>query len=123
MGDAVVLDHRAVGVCATVQAGAVAVGRDVVARQAGYDDAVGELAGWAEQDHLFIDGGRIPLLVSTGAQGEPRQPGGSEGSGFYLHARGVHLHGGDDAEADEVFEHAGEGGKFVHGADGGATRV
>ena len=31
MGDAVVLDHRAVGVGATVQAGAVAVGRDVVA--------------------------------------------------------------------------------------------
>lgn len=123
MSDAVILDHRAVGIGASVQARAVAVGGDMVAGQAGDDDAVGELARGAEQDHLFVNGGRVPFAVGAGPQGEPRQPGGGECTGFYLHARGLHLHGGDDAEADEVFEHAGEGGEFVHGADGGVARM
>ena len=123
VGDAVVLNHRAVGVGAAVQAGAVAVGRRVVAGNPGDDEAVGELPGWTEQDHLFVDCGRVPLLISTGAQGDPRQPGGGQRSGFNLHAWGHHLHGGDDAEADEVFEHAGEGGEIVHGADGDCSRV
>ena len=123
MGDAVVLDHRAVGIGTTVQAAAITVGRYVVAEYASQDDAVGELAGGAEQDHLFVDGGRVPIPVGTGAQCEPWQPGGGQFSGFYLHARGLHLHGGDDAEADEVFEQAGEGGEVVHGADGGVACV
>ena len=72
---------------------------------------------------MLTHGGRVPLLVSSSAQGEPWQPGGVQCSGFYLHARGLHLHGGDDAEADEVFEHAGEGGEVVHGADGGVARA
>ncbi len=31
---------------------------------------------------------------------------------------GHYLHGGDEAEADEVFEQAGEGDEIVDGADG-----
>lgn len=123
MGHAVVLDHCAISVGSTVQARAVGIGRDVLAINARHDNAVGELAGWAEQDHLLPDGGRIPLAVGACAQRKPGEPGGSQSSGCYLHARGLHLHGGDDAEADEVFEHAGDGGEIVHGADGGATRV
>lgn len=88
MGNAVVLDHRTVTVGATVQVRAVAVGRDLIAEQAGNNNAVGELAGRAKQDHLFVDGGRGPLLIGSGAQGEPWQPGGGQFSGFYLHARG-----------------------------------
>ena len=38
------------------------------------------------------------------------QPSGGEGSGFDLHARGLHLDGSDGTEADEVFDQAGEGG-------------
>lgn len=53
------------------QTGAVVVGRDVVAWQTGNDDAVGELAGWAEQEHLFVEGWRTPLTVRPGAQGQP----------------------------------------------------
>lgn len=123
VGDAVVLDHRAIGVGATVQAGAVAVGGDVIAGYAGEDDAIGELTGWAEQDDLLVDGGRVPLTVGPCTQGQPWQPGGGQFAGLYLRARGLHLNFGDDAEADEVFEHAGEGGEIVHGADGGFARV
>lgn len=94
----------------------------MVAGESGDDDAIGELAGWADQDHLFVNGGRVPHTVSTGAQRQPRQPGGGQFSGFHLHARGHHLNVDDDAEADEVFEQAGEGGEVVHVADGGATR-
>ena len=72
MGNTVVLNYCAVGVGATVQAGAIAVGGNMVTEQAGYDDAVGKLAGGAEQDHLLTFGGRIPFLVSPSAQGEPR---------------------------------------------------
>ena len=28
-------------------------------------------AGWAEQEHLFVEGWRIPLTVRPGAQGQP----------------------------------------------------
>ena len=72
MGDAVVLDHRAVAVGATVQAFALAVGRVCSAVDAGEGDAVGKLAGWAEQDDLFVDGGRVPVRIGSGAQGDPR---------------------------------------------------
>lgn len=110
VGDAVVLNHGAVAITTTVQACTVTVRGDVVAEHACQRDAVGELAGWAEQHHLLVDGRRVPFLVGTGAQGDPRQPAGGEGSGFDLHARGPHLYRGDNAEADEVFEQAGEGG-------------
>ena len=39
----------------------------MVAGQASDDNAIGELAGRAEQDHLFVDGGRVPLAVRSGA--------------------------------------------------------
>lgn len=107
---AVVFDHRAVGVGTTVEAWAVAVGRDEVTEYASHGDPVGELARRAKQDHLFTDSGRVPFAVSSGAQCEPGKPGSGQLSGCYLHARGLHLHGGNDAEADEVFEQAGEGG-------------
>ena len=123
VGNAVVFDHRAVRVGATVQTGAVTVGRDVAAEHACHDDAVGELARWAEQDHLFADSGRVPFAVRPSTQCEPGKPSSTQLSGCYLHARGLHLHGGDDAEADEVFEQAGEGGEIVHGADNGAARA
>lgn len=119
VSDAVVLNHGAVRVGATVQAGAVAIGRDVVAEHAGHDNAVSELARLAEQDHLFADSGQVPVVVGSGAQCEPGKPGRSQFSGGYLHAWGPHLHGGDDAEADEVFEVAGDGGEIVHAAYGG----
>lgn len=123
MGDAVVLDHCAVAVGAAVQAGAVTVGRRAVAEQTGQGHAVAELARGADQQDLLAGGGRVPFLVGSGAQGQPRQPGGGQFTGFYTHARGLHLDFGDNAEADEVFEHAGEGGEIVHGADGGAACV
>ena len=69
---AVVLDHRAVAVGAAVQALTVAIGRVRSAVDAGEGDAVGELARGAEQNHLFIDSRRVPLLIRSGAQGEPR---------------------------------------------------
>ena len=123
VGDAVILDHSAIGVGTAVQAGAVAVGRNVVAEQTGKDDAVGELAGRAEQHDLFPLGRRVPYLVGSGPLSDPWQPRGGQIPGFYFHARGLHLHGGDDAEADEVFKHAGKGGEIVHTADGGASRT
>lgn len=70
-GGSVVLDHGAVGVCAAMQTRAFAVGGDMVSEQAGQYDAVGELAVGAEQDHLFVDAGRVPLTVRASAQGEP----------------------------------------------------
>lgn len=118
--DAVVLDDGAVAVGRSVQAFAVAVGRDVVTEQAGQDHAVAELAGWAEKDDLLAFGGWVPFAVGAGARGDPWEPAGGERSGFDLHARGLHLDGSDGAEADEVFDQTGEGGEVVHGADGGA---
>ena len=123
VGHAVVLNHRAVAVGAAVQTFTVTVGQVRGAVDAGEGDAVGELAGWAEQDYLFVDGGRIPVRVGPGAQGDPRQPGGQQVAGFDTHTRRFHLGFGYGAEADEVFDHAGEGGEVVHGADGGATWV
>jgi len=110
VGDAVVLDDRSVAVSAAVQAFAIAVGRDVVTEQASQDHAVAELAGWAEKDDLLAFGGRIPFAVGAGSGGDPWEPAGGERSGFDLHARGLHLDGSDGAEADEVFDQAGEGG-------------
>lgn len=108
--DAVVFNHRAVAVGEAVQAFAVAVGGDLVAEQAGQDNAVAELARGAEQQNLFVDRRWVPLSVGAGPQGNPRQPGGGQRSGFDLHTRGLHLDGCDSAEADEVFDQAGEGG-------------
>ncbi len=82
----------------------------MVAEQAGQDDAVGELAGGVKQDDLLTLCGWIPFPVGAGSWGDPRQPAGGEGSGFDLHAGRLHLDRGDDAEADEVFDQAGEGG-------------
>ena len=76
VGDAVVLDHRAVAVSAAVQAFAVAVGRVRGAVDAGQGYAIGELTRGAEQDYLFVDGGRVPVLIRSSAHGEPRQPTG-----------------------------------------------
>lgn len=108
--DAVVLDDGAVAVGRSVQAFTVAVGRHVVTEQAGQDHAVAELAGWAEQNDLLAFGGWVPFPVGAGSGGDPWEPTGGEGSGFDLHARGLHLDGSDGAEADEVFDQAGEGG-------------
>ena len=68
---AVVLDHRAVAVSAAVQAFALGVGRVGGAVDACQGDAVGELAGGAEQDYLLVDGRRVPVRIGPGAQGDP----------------------------------------------------
>lgn len=49
MSHAVIFDHRAIAVGASVQAGALAVGRDGVAEQAGHGHAIGQLAAGGEQ--------------------------------------------------------------------------
>lgn len=59
---------------------------------------------------MFALGGRVPLAVGAGSSGDPWKPAGGERSGYDLHTRGLHLDGSDGAEADEVFEQAGEGG-------------
>jgi hypothetical protein len=110
VSDAVVLDDCAVAVGRSVKAFAVAVGRDVVAEQAGQDLAVAELAGWVEEDDLLSFGGRVPFPVDACSGGGPWEPAGGEVFGVYLHARGLHLDGSDGTEADEVFDQAGEGG-------------
>lgn len=67
VGDAVVLNHRAVAVGDAVQTFAVAVGGDVVAEQASQDYPVGELAGGAEEQDLFVFCRRVPLPVGAGS--------------------------------------------------------
>lgn len=71
VGDAVVLNHGAVAIGDAVQALAVAVGWEVVAEQPGQDDAVGELAGGAEEQDLFVFCRRVPLAVGAGSYGDP----------------------------------------------------
>ena len=119
VSDAVVFDDGAVAVGVAVQAFAVAVGGDVIAKQAGENDTVAELAGRAEQDDLFVHGRRGPLAVGTCSRGNPGEPAGGQRAGFHSHAWGLHLGFGDGAEADEVFDQAGEGGEVVHDFDGG----
>lgn len=114
VGDAVVLDHRAVAVGATVQAFTVAVGRINSAVDASQSDAVGELARGAEQDYLFIDSRRVPVHIGAGPQSDPRQPTGQQFTSFYAHTGWFHLSFGNSTEADEVFEHSGEGWDIVH---------
>ena len=123
VGDAVVLDHRAVAVGAAVQALTVAIGRVRGAVDAGQGHAVGELPGWAENDDLLIDSGRVPVHIGPSPYRDPRQPASKKVTGYHAHTGWFHLDFGDGAEADEVFEHTGEGGEIVHGADGGAMRV
>lgn len=110
MGDAVVFNDGAVTVGATVKSFAVAVGGDVIAEQAGEDNAVAELAGGAKQNDLFANVGRVPLAVSTGPRGDPRKPSSGQWAGFYSYACGLHLDFDDGTEADEVFDQASEGG-------------
>ena len=71
VGHAVVLDHRAVAVSAAVQTFALAIGRVRGAVDAGEGDAVSELARGTEQDYLFVYGGRVPVHIGSGAQGDP----------------------------------------------------
>lgn len=82
MGDAVLLDHRAVGVGAAVQAGAIAIGWEVGAVNADHDAAVGELAGWAEHHDWFTFCRRVPYLVGSRALSDPWQPGRGQFAGF-----------------------------------------
>lgn len=94
-----------------------------VAENAGECHAVGKLTGWAEQNDLLVYGGWVPVLVQAGTQGNPWQPGREQIAGFYTHARRLHLYFGNGAEADKVFQQAGEGGDIGHAADGGAMRT
>ncbi|MNZ90755.1 hypothetical protein D3C78_1097260 [compost metagenome] len=117
---AVVLDHGAVGVGATVQAGAITVRRNLVAEQADHCHAVGGLPGWAEQQRLLPNGWRVPLAVGAGAQSQPGQPAGEQVTGLHAHTGFRQIDLGDGAEADQVFDEAGEGGVVVHDGDAAA---
>ncbi|MNN75222.1 hypothetical protein D3C81_1915100 [compost metagenome] len=95
----------------------------LVAENPGEGHAIGELPRRAEQNDLLVFGGWVPVLVQAGTQGDPWQPAGEQIAGFHAHARWLHLDFGNGAEADEVFQQAGEGGDIGHAADGGATRT
>lgn len=48
-----------------MQGVAVAVGWDQVTEQGGQDDAIGGLAGGAEQQHLLVQGGSISFALGA----------------------------------------------------------
>ncbi len=119
VGCAVVLDHRAVTIGGAVQGVAVSVGRDQVTEQAGQDHAIGGLPGWAEEQYLLVQGGGVPFAVGAGPRRCPGQPAGQQVAGQHTDALRGMVHRGDSAEADQVLDHAGEGGEVVHAADSG----
>ena len=71
---------------------------------------------------MFVNGGRVPVRISSCAQGDPGKPAGQQLAGFDTHTGWLHLYFGNGTEADEVFDHAGEGGEVVHGVHGGTIR-
>ena len=64
-----------------------------------------------------MDSGRVPVHICPGPQGDPRYPASQQLTRFHARTGWFHLDFGDGAEADEVFEHAGEGGKVGHGVE------
>jgi len=105
-----------------VQAGAIAVGRNEGAEQAGDGDALGGLTAGAEDQDLLAHGGRIPVAGGASAQGGPRQPAGQQlaalnpnpGRAFVWETAMVNL--GIGAEADQVLDEAGKGSDAGHAA-------
>lgn len=115
---AVVLDHRAVAVGGAVQGRRLAIGGHGIAEQAAEHHGVGRLPGGAEHQDLLPLGGWVPDPVLTRAQRQPGQPAGEQSAALDAHTGGGEIHLGDGAEADQVFDKAGEGGEGGHATDG-----